>query len=69
MTPTEEIIVSGENFIERRIILLPQQLDIRDLKTRTYASGYQSGWIRGLLMGFAIFGAGEVCIWLALMAN
>jgi len=28
MNATEEIIVSGDNFIERRIILLPQQYDI-----------------------------------------
>ena len=28
MNATEEIIVIGENFIERRIILFPQQVDI-----------------------------------------
>jgi hypothetical protein len=69
MTTTEEIIVSGENFIERRIILHPQQMDIEDLKASTYASGYQRGWIRGMLMGFAIFGVAALCIWLALIVN
>ena len=69
MTTTEEIIVSGEDFIERRIILIPPQMEIEDLETSTYASGYQRGWIRGMLMGFAIFGVAALCIWLALMVN
>lgn len=69
MTATEEIIVSGENFIERRIILFPERRDMEDLRARTFASGYQRGWTRGMLMGFAIFGAAAACVWLALLAN
>jgi hypothetical protein len=65
MTTTEEIIVSGENFIERRIILFAQQVDIEDLKARAYRRGYKRGWVRGLLMGLAIIGVAAICIWLA----
>jgi hypothetical protein len=64
MNTTEEIIVSGENFIERGIILFPQQEDIEDLQTRAYHRGYKRGWVRGLLMGLAIIGVAAVCIWL-----
>ena len=66
MTATEEIIVSGENFIERRIILFPQEVDIEDLQARAYGRGYKCGWLRGLLMGLAIIGVAVVCIWVAL---
>jgi hypothetical protein len=66
MTTTEEIIVSGENFIERRIIQFPQQVDIEDLQARAYVRGYKRGRMLGLLMGFAIIGVAGVCIWLAL---
>jgi hypothetical protein len=55
MTTTEEIIVSGENFIERRIMQFPQQVDIEDLQARAYGRGYKRGWI----------GVAAVCIWLA----
>jgi hypothetical protein len=65
MTTTEEIIVSGKNFIERRITLFAQQVDIEDLKARAYRRGYKRGWARGLLMGLAIIGVAAICIWLA----
>ena len=65
MTTTEEIIVSGENFIERRITLSPQQGEIEDLQARAYRRGYKSGWVCGLLMGLAIIGVIAVCILLA----
>jgi len=66
MNTTEEIIVSGENFIERRIILLPQQVDIEDMQTRAYACGYKRGWVLGLVMGIAVVSVAAVCIWLTL---
>jgi hypothetical protein len=65
MTTTEEIIVSGENFIERRIILFAEQVEIEDLEARAYRRGYKRGWLRGLLMGLAIIGVAAICIWLA----
>jgi hypothetical protein len=66
MTTTEEIIVSGENFIERRIIQFPQQVDVVHLQASAYARGYKCGWVRGFLMGLVIIGAAVLCIWLAL---
>ncbi|MBZ5659350.1 MAG: hypothetical protein LAO08_03000 [Acidobacteriia bacterium] len=66
MNTTEEIIISGENFIERRIILFPQQEDIEDLKTRAYSRDYKCGWMRGLVMGLAIVGVAALCIWLTI---
>ena len=65
MTTTEEINVSGEGFIERRVFVLPEEIHIEGLK----AAAYKHGWIRGLLMGFAIFGVAAVCIWLALLGD
>ncbi len=67
MIASEEIIISGENFIERRIILFPQQEDIEDLRTRAYSRGYTCGWTRGLIMGLAIFGVAALCIWLTVI--
>jgi hypothetical protein len=69
MTTTEEIIVSGENFIERRIMQFPQQVDIEDLKASAYRRGYKRGWVRGLLTGLAIIGVAAACIWLTLIIN
>lgn len=66
MTTAEEIIVSGENFIERRIMQFPQQVDIEDLQARAYGRGYKRGWMLGFLMGLTIIGLAVVCIWLAL---
>lgn len=65
MTTTEEIIVSGEGFIERRIMLLPENAEIADLEERAYNRGYKSGFIRGLVMGAAVIVVAVVCIWLA----
>ena len=36
MNTTEEIIVIGSNFIERRVILFPQQVDIDDMQARLW---------------------------------
>ena len=69
MTTTEEIIVSGENFIERRIMQFPQQVDIEDLQARAYGRGYKRGWVCGFLMGLAIIGVVAACIWLANVFN
>jgi len=67
MNATEEIIVSGDNFIERRIILLlPQQYDIEDLQMRAYRAGYKRGWMNGLLTGIVVIGVAALCIWLAI---
>lgn len=66
MTTTEEIIVSGENFIERRIMQFPQQVDIEDLQARAYGRGYKRGWTLGLLMGLVIAGVAAASIWLVL---
>lgn len=65
MSRSEEIIVSGGNYIERRIILFPQQIDIDELETRAYGRGYKTGWLRGLLMGLATVGVAAACFWLA----
>jgi hypothetical protein len=67
MNATEEIIISGENFIERRIILFPQKEDIEDLQTRAYSRGYTCGWTCGLVMGLAIVSVAALCIWLAVI--
>jgi hypothetical protein len=69
MTTTEEIIVSGENFIERRIIQFPKQMDFESLQASAYGWGYKRGWVSGFVMGFAIIGGAAVCIWLAYAFN
>jgi hypothetical protein len=43
MKTTEEVIVVGENFIERRVILFPEQTDIEDLRARAFGRGYGCG--------------------------
>lgn len=65
MSTTEEIIVIGENFIERRVILFPQQVDIGNLQARAYSRGYKRGWLYGLLMGLSVVGVAAICVWLA----
>jgi hypothetical protein len=67
MTATEEIIVSGENFIERRIILCPGQDDIQNLQGLAYNRGYKRGWTRGLVTGLTIVGFALICIWLTVL--
>ena len=66
MTTTEEIVVSGRNFIERRIFVYPQRGEIEDLQHRAYMRGYNCGWGRGFLVGLGLFGATALCMWLAL---
>jgi hypothetical protein len=66
MTTTEDIIVSGEDFIERRIVLIPEQTEIDDLQASGYKRGFKCGWRRGLLMGLMVMGVAVVCVWLAL---
>jgi hypothetical protein len=58
MNATEEIIVIGENLIECRISLFPRQIDVYNLQARAYTRGYKSGWVRSMIMGMAIIGAG-----------
>ena len=65
MATTEEIIVTGENFIERRIFLIPEQADIDKLNARAYGRGYKCGWVCGLVMGSAIIFVAALCIWWA----
>jgi len=68
VTTTEEIIVSGENFVERRIILFPEQDDIQNLQDLAYSRGYKRGWTFGLLVGLAIIGFAALCVWLILQS-
>jgi hypothetical protein len=66
MTTTEEIIVSGKNFIERRIIQFPQRVDIEKLQACAFVRGYKRGWMSGMFAGMVIIGIVAACIWLAL---
>lgn len=65
VTTTEEIIVSGEDFIERRILVLPEPEEIEDLEEHAYEEGYKSGWVRGLVVGLGVLVLAVACIWLA----
>lgn len=64
MTTTEEIVVSGDDFIERRIVLCPEQHEIADIRRSAYGNGYRSGLARGLLIGAVLVSAIVFCIWL-----
>jgi hypothetical protein len=66
MTTTEEIVVSGKNFIERRIFVLPEQEEMGDVQRLAYSNGHRRGWICGFLTGLGLCGAAVLCIWLAL---
>ncbi|MGH9679415.1 MAG: hypothetical protein ACRD4Y_05660 [Candidatus Acidiferrales bacterium] len=66
MTSTEEIIVSGENFIERRIFLIPDQMEIEKVRDYAYNQGYKRGCLHGFLTGSAVIGAAGLFVWLAL---
>ena len=66
MATTDEIVVSGKNFIERRIFVHPQLKEVEDLQNRAYTRGYKCGWVRGFLAGLGLFGATALCMWLAL---
>jgi hypothetical protein len=61
MTTTEEIIVSGEDFIERRIFICPQPWEMGNLQRRAYGRG----WLRGFLMGVVVIGLAALCVLLA----
>jgi hypothetical protein len=65
MTTTEEIIVSGQDFIERRILVYPEQEDIFNIRDSAFGSGYKRGWQRGFLMGVVLVGVVVICVWLA----
>ena len=65
MATAEEIIVTGEDFIERRIFLIPEHDDIDKMQAQAYGRGYKCGWMCGLLMGSAIIVVAVLCIWLA----
>jgi len=64
MTTTEEVVVSGADFIERRIFLYPEQADVAGIRDRAYDKGYSRGWSRGFLTGAIILGFVTFCIWL-----
>jgi hypothetical protein len=64
MTTTEEIVVSGEDFIERRIFISPEPGEIDNLRQRAYARGYSRGQFLGFLMGVAVVGVAVFCFWL-----
>ncbi len=65
MTTTEEIVVSGENFIERRILLSPEQADIENLRQAAFRRGYHAGWVRGFVFGLCVLGFAVLLIWCA----
>lgn len=65
MATAEEIIVTGKDYIERRIFLTPEQDDIDKMKAQAYGRGYRRGWVCGLLMGSATIVVAMLCIWLA----
>lgn len=64
MTTTEEIIVSGQDYIERRILVYPEQGDIANMREWAFGSGYKRGWWQGFLMGVVFVGVAALCIWL-----
>jgi tetrahydromethanopterin S-methyltransferase subunit G len=66
MTQTEEIVVSGEDFIERRIFVYPQQAEIDNLQRQAYRYGYNRGCVYGLVFGLVLFGVGATLTWLVL---
>jgi hypothetical protein len=63
---TDEIVVSGEDFIERRIFVFPEQEDIASLRALSFRSGYRRGWWRGFLIGVVVVFAAAFCVWLAI---
>ena len=63
MTTSEEIVVSGDNFIEQRILISPQPGEVEHLQRVAFTCGYNRGWARGFLMGLCFFGLALFCIW------
>jgi hypothetical protein len=64
MNVSEGIVILGKNFIERRIILFPQEVDIDDLRAKACGRGYKCGWVCEVAMGLAIVGVVALCTWL-----
>ena len=64
MIPTEEIVVSGEGFIERRIFVYLQQPKVGNLQRQAYTLGWKGGWMCGFLLGLGLFGTAAIFIWL-----
>jgi hypothetical protein len=65
MTTSEEIVVSGEDFIERRIILFPGESDIADIQRAAYGHGYRRGWSYGFVIGTAFVAVLVLLLWFA----
>lgn len=65
MTTTEEIVVSGEDFIERRIFVHPRPFDLTRVEQRSYSRGYNRGWLGGFLLGVIVVGFAGVFVWVA----
>lgn len=63
MTTAEEIVVSGENFIERRIFVQPEEKDIAAWRDGAYRYGYRRGWARGFVMGLALVAMAILSAW------
>ena len=64
MTPTEEIVVSGEGFIERRIFVYLQRPKEDNRQRQAYAVGWKRGWMCGFVLGLGLFGTAAIFIWL-----
>jgi hypothetical protein len=60
MSAVEEVVVTGEDFIERRIFVYPEQTDLGKLQQRAYMNGYKRGWGYGLTFGLAFFGLAAI---------
>jgi len=56
MTTTEEIVVSGDGFIERRIVVSPEPVDTENLRQKAYRRGYNGGWMHGFVFGLCVLG-------------
>jgi hypothetical protein len=68
MTSTEEIVVIGADFIERRILVGPSPEELEEVQRAAHRRGYKLGWMRGFLTGMAVFVFVAVCLWLVLQS-
>jgi hypothetical protein len=66
MTSTEEIVVCGEDFIERRIFVCPNRGEIENLQRKAHNCGYTRGWRSGFVFGLATIGSAALFIWLVM---
>ena len=61
MTTTEEIVVCGDNFIERRIYLSPEPVELESefetFRQSAFRYGYNRGWLHGFVVAFCIVSA------------